>query len=120
MTLGISNFWSGCASCMKRGIEILGIALVDATTNEAIHLRAVQTFVDRVKVRKPKSVVHKDGKNSLIAKYLLALKKYRNQLLSISQRIVADAYFSKESFLKYIPFLKACNLHAFKKGLLSK
>lgn len=99
MTPGISYFWSGCASSMKRGLEILGIALVDATTNEAIHLRSVQTFVDKVRGRKPKCVVHMEDKNSLIAKYLLALNKYRNQLLSISQRIVADAYFSKESFV---------------------
>lgn len=51
MTTGISYFWSGCASCIKRGLEILGIVLVDATTNEAIHLRAVQTFVDKIRGR---------------------------------------------------------------------
>ena len=45
-----------------------------------------------------------EDKNSLVAKYLLALNKYRNQLLSISQRIVADAYFYKESFVTGVTF----------------
>lgn len=40
-----------------------------------------------------------NDKNSLVAKYLLALSKYQEQLLPISQRIVADTYFSKESFV---------------------
>ena len=46
-TTGISYFWSGCASSIKRGLEILGIALVDATTNEAVHLIAIQTIVKK-------------------------------------------------------------------------
>ena len=31
----LEYFWSGCAQAMKRGLEILGIALVDADTCEA-------------------------------------------------------------------------------------
>ena len=43
MIPSISYFWSGCASSMKRGLKILGIAFVDTTINEAVHLRAMQT-----------------------------------------------------------------------------
>ena len=98
-TAGISYFWSGCASSIKHGLEIPGIAFIDATTNEAFHLRATQTIVTKRRGRKPKILKHMDDRNSLVAKYLLALSKYKNQLLSISNRIVADAYFSKESFV---------------------
>ena len=43
-TPGISYFWSGCAQVMKRGLEILGIALVDADTREAVAIRSVGTL----------------------------------------------------------------------------
>ena len=46
-TPGISYFWSGCAQTMKRGREILGIALVDADTREAVAIRAVQTILHK-------------------------------------------------------------------------
>ena len=41
-TPGLGYFWSGCAQAMKRGLEILGIALVDADTREAYAIRAVR------------------------------------------------------------------------------
>ena len=54
-TPGVGYFWSGCAGAPKWGLEILGIALVDADTNEAVHLKAVQTIKRPKKPgRKPK------------------------------------------------------------------
>ena len=53
-TPGMGYFWSGCAGAPKwGGLEILGIALVNADTNEAVHLKAVQT-IKRRKKRGPK------------------------------------------------------------------
>ena len=43
---GLGYFWSGCAKMAKWGLEILGIAFIDADTKKAVHLRAVQTFKD--------------------------------------------------------------------------
>ena len=40
----IGRFWSGCASAVKHGLEILGIAVVDADIKDAMMLRAVQTL----------------------------------------------------------------------------
>ena len=45
-TPGIGYFWSGCASAMKRGLEILGIAAVDADTRQAVFLKA-EVSIDR-------------------------------------------------------------------------
>lgn len=42
-TAHIGRFWSGCASAVKHGLEILGIAVVDADIEDAMMLRAVQT-----------------------------------------------------------------------------
>lgn len=40
----IGRFWSGCASAVKHGLEILGIAVIDADIKDAMVLRALQTL----------------------------------------------------------------------------
>lgn len=39
----IGKFWSGCASAMKRGLEILGIAIIDIDSRDCMMLRVEQT-----------------------------------------------------------------------------
>ncbi len=46
-TPGLDCFWSGCAAAMKRGPEILGISIADADANDAIFLKAEQTFTGK-------------------------------------------------------------------------
>ena len=104
-TPGLGYFWSGCAQAMKRGLEILGIALVDADTREAYAIRAVQTLIQRIhRGRRPKCVVHIE-RNSLVSHYLKALYDFRDQLLQLSNIIVADAFFSKATFVQGIDTL---------------
>ena len=99
-TPGLGYFWSGCAQAMKRGLEILGIALVDADTREAYAIRAVQTLIQRIhKGRRPKCVAHIE-RDSLVSHYLKALYDFRDQLLQLSNIIVADAFFSKATFVQ--------------------
>ena len=97
-TPGIDWFWSGCASAVKRGLEILGISIVDADTKDAIFLKAEQTFTDKKRGRKPKCTEGMDNPDSLTGWYLRMLTRNCRQLLSVCKLIVADAYFSKESF----------------------
>ena len=98
-TPGIGYFWSGCAGAAKRGLEALGIALIDATTREAFALRVVQTIKGVIsKGRPPKCVEHIE-KDSLIRHYLLTLHKYSDRLLTLSNILVADAYFAKSTFV---------------------
>ena len=101
-TPGIGYFWSGCAGAAKRGLEALGIALIDATTREAFALRMVQTLKDVArKGRLPKCVEHIE-KDSLIRHYLLTLHQYSKRLLGLSDILVADAYFAKSTFVNGI------------------
>ena len=98
-TPGIDWFRSGCAAAMKKGLEILGISIVDADAKDAVFLKAEQTFTDKKRGRKPRSTWGMKDPDSLTGWYLRMLQHNRKQLLSICSLIVADAYFSKESFV---------------------
>ncbi len=98
-TPGIDWFWSGCASAMKKGLEILGISIVDADARDSIFLKAEQTFTEKKRGRKPKCTDGMDDPDSLTGWYLRMLASNKRQLLSVCKLIVADAYFSKESFV---------------------
>ena len=98
-TPGIDWFWSGCAAAMKKGLEILGISIVDADVKDAVFLKAEQTFTEKQRGRKPRSTWGMKDPDSLTGWYLRMLQHNCKQLLSICNLIVADAYFSKESFV---------------------
>lgn len=98
-TPGTGYFWSGSASAAKWGLEILGIALVDADDRDAIHLRAVQTVDTVSKGRPPKYLAGMDDPNSLLAWYLKVIASQKEALLEVCKTIVADAYFSKKPFV---------------------
>ena len=86
----IGKFWSGCASAMKGGLEILGI--IDVDMHDCMMLRAEQT---------PDSgtLKNKGDDYSLADWYLDVLRKYLDRLLAITPYVVADAWFSKATFV---------------------
>ena len=88
----IGKFWSGCASAVKRGLEILGIGIVDMDMRNCMMLRAEQT--PDAETLKNKA----DGYN-LVDWYLDVLRKHRERLLAITPYVVADAWFSKANFV---------------------
>lgn len=88
----IGKFWSGCASQAKRGLEILGIGIVDIDAHDCMMLRAEQT------PGKERMAELGDG-FGLVEWYLHVLEKHRQRLLRITPYIVADAWFSKASFV---------------------
>ena len=102
-TPGIGYFWSGCAGRALRGIEILGLSVIDADTRLSFHLDAVQT---------PPTNCLQDNDLSLIDWYAGVIKKYIKQILSITKYVVADAYFSKKNFVEKI---LVCSLHLISK-----
>ena len=104
-TPGIDWFWSGCAAAMKKGLEILGISIVDADAKDSVFLKAEQTFTDKKRGRKPRSTWGMKDPDSLTGWYLRMLQHKCRQLLSICKLIVADAYFSKESFVSGVKSL---------------
>ncbi len=98
-TPGVDWFWSGCAGAIKHGLEILGLSIVDADAKDAVFLKAEQTFTSKCRGRKPKCTKGMEDPDSLTGWYLRMLCRISRQLLSICKLIVADAYFSMESFV---------------------
>ncbi|MCJ8292746.1 MAG: transposase [Flavobacteriales bacterium] len=85
-TPGVNYFWSGCAGKPKWGLEISGIAAIDIDNHTAFHLEAVQT---------PSSLESK----TLVEHYSQVIIQRKEKLQTISKYVVADAYFSKATFV---------------------
>ncbi len=86
----IGYFWSGQAQAVKRGLEIMGIGLVDADNKDCIVLQAQQT---------PDTVTLDNMYKNLIDWYVATIKSKKESLMKLSSCIVADAFFSKSSFV---------------------
>lgn len=98
-TPGLGYFWSGTANATRRGLEILGMALVDATDRMAWFLTAAQTFIGKKTGRTPDYLAHMDDPNSLIGLYLRAFASVADRLRRLTNLVVADAYFAKSTFV---------------------
>lgn len=88
----IGKFWSGCAGRAKHGLEILGIGIVDIDQHDCQMLRAEQT------PGKERMAELGDDYN-LVDWYLDVLRKHSQRLLSVTNYVVADAWFSKTKFV---------------------
>ena len=86
----IGTFWSGCASSMKHGLEIMGLALVDVYANSCMMLRAHQT---------PSTGELKLRNMTLVQHYIAVIKRYKKDLLKVTDIVVADAFFSIRPFV---------------------
>lgn len=86
-TPGIGYFWSGQAARMKRGLEMLGVAAIDVDNHTGFHPDACQTLSD-----------NHPGK-SLAGIYADSFTGHGKQLLELSSIAVADAWFTKKSFI---------------------
>ncbi len=90
-TPGLGYFYSGTAGRHKRGLEIAGIAVIDLQHNTAYHVEAIQTpSAQKTKLS--------DGQ-SLVDHYGELIVERGEQLLSISTKLVVDAYFAKRKFI---------------------
>ena len=83
---------------MKRGLEFLGLSVIDADAKDVLFLEAEQTFTEKCRGRKPKCTKYMKNQDSLTGWYLRILSRNAKLPLSICNTIVADAYFPKESF----------------------
>ncbi len=86
----LGSFWSGSAQAVKRGLEVMGVAAIDIETHRALHLEAIQT---------PPTNTLRIMFKSLIDWYLFLIQKKSSDLLKISDVVVSDAYFAKETFV---------------------
>ena len=86
----IGYFWSGCAGKYKRGLEIMGIGAIDIDNHECMTLGSIQT---------PDSKTLDSEEKTLVDWYNGYLIKRKDQLQKISNWVVCDAFFSKETFI---------------------
>lgn len=92
-TYGRGRFWSGSDKAAKWGLDICGFAVVDVKMNTAFHLKAYQT----------PGINNRDSeKFNLLLHYASLVAKNAEIFKSISKYLVADAYFSKKTFLDTI------------------
>jgi hypothetical protein len=92
-TYGVGYFWSGVASKVKWGNEMSGFAMIDPVLNTAFHLNAIQT---------PGSDDLKQSEMTLLEYYGSLIIDNAIELKKISHYIIADAYFSKTSFVQAV------------------
>ena len=76
---------------MKHRLEIMGIGLLDVANNKCMMLRAHQTLGNSVLKMRNKT---------LVDYYISVMKQYSKKLLSITDIVVADAFFSTSTFEK--------------------
>ncbi len=91
-TPGVGYFWSGVAGKSKWGLEFCGLAVLDLTRKTAFHLFGFQT-------------IDLQDDDTLISFYARKILEKKEDLLQQSKYLVADAYFSKITFVK--PFVEA-------------
>ena len=91
----IGVFWSGVAGEMKRDQEIFGVGVIDVDNRDCMTLSAVQ-------LPDPRSLAEMDY--NLVEWYCQNLIVFKEELQEISRLIVADAFFSKVTFVN--PLLK--------------
>lgn len=86
----IGKFWSGVAGEMKRGLEIFGVGVIDVDNHDCMTLGAIQT---------PDTKSLEGMDYNLVEWYCQNLIILKERLQKISRLIVADAFFSKETFV---------------------
>jgi hypothetical protein len=86
----IGYFWSGSAGDYKRGLEIMGIGVIDVDNHECMTLGSVQT---------PDAKTLDNVDQNLVDWYSSYLIKRKEELQGISNHLVADAFFSKNTFV---------------------
>ena len=93
------KFWSGAAGEAKKGLELMGIGLIDVDNRECMTLGAFQT---------PDSMTLEDMDYNLIDWCREQLISRKDRLLPITRTIVADAFFSKETFVRPYGVARNC------------
>lgn len=84
------GFWSGCAGDYKRGLEIMDIGVIDIDNHDCMTLGSIQMPDCKT--------LDNMGKN-LVDWYSSNLISRKDKTQSISQTVVADALFSKGTFI---------------------
>ena len=111
-TYGLDHFWNGCQSRREKGLEILGVALVDVDKNTGFTLSVCQTAPKTDTAKGKKTTATKTNKNAQtedetrIDQYLAHLREVHPCLEADETYLAVDGYFSKKKFIDGVANLK--------------
>lgn len=94
LTYGIGRFWSGAAQRVKRGLEIMAVGAVSLSKRTCVMLGAIQS-------PNFKTLESKKGM-SMLDWYISLVRSKADELLTLSDIMVADAFFSKYEFVNEV------------------
>lgn len=94
LTYGIGRFWSGVAQRVKRGLEIMAIGAVSLRRHTCVMLGAVQSPDFRT--------LGSEKDMSMLDWYISLVRSKAVELLSLTDILVADAFFSKYEFINEV------------------
>lgn len=94
LTYGIGRFWSGVAQRVKRGLEIMVIGAISLSKHNCVMLGAIQS---------PNFKTLESEKDmSMLDWYISLVRSKADELLSLTDIMVADAFFSKYEFVNEV------------------
>ena len=94
LTYGIGRFWSGVAQRVKRGLEIMAIGAISLSKHTCVMLGAVQSPNFRT--------LESEKQMSMLGWYVALVRSKATELLSLTDILVADAFFSKYEFVNEV------------------
>ncbi len=94
LTYGIGRFWSGVAQRVKRGLEIMAIGAISLSKHTCVMLGAVQSPNFRT--------LESEKQMSMLDWYVALVRSKATELLSLTDILVADAFFSKYEFVNEV------------------
>lgn len=94
LTYGIGRFWSGVAQRAKRGLEIMAIGAISLSRHACVMLGAVQSPNFRT--------LESEQDMSMLDWYISIVRSKVPELLSLTDILVADAFFSKYEFVSEV------------------
>ena len=94
LTYGIGRFWSGVAQRVKRGLEIMAIGAISLSKHTCVMLGAVQSPNFRT--------LESEKQMSMLDWYVALVRSKAAELLSLTDILVADAFFSKYEFVNEV------------------
>lgn len=94
LTYGIGGFWSGVAQRVKRGLEIMAIGAISLSKHTCVMLGAIQS---------PNFKTLESEKDmSMLDWYISLVRSKADELLPLTDIMVADAFFSKYEFVNEV------------------
>ena len=94
-THGVGFFWSGAAGAMKKGLEILGIIIVDLDAHTGFHYVAVQTTWALAKEAEEKYLAEQERLAAIIAEEEAKLAKAAAKKKAADEKLKAQKAASK-------------------------